>query len=269
MNTALIVLILGIVEGLTEFLPVSSTGHLILVSDLLAFDKETADTFNVVIQVGAILAVIFLYWDRFRGMFYSAPEKDFSGLRAWWILGLTSFPALVLGWLAYPMIKFYFFHPLSVSWALIAGGVGIIAVEKYSFQVKVDNVDKITSKTAIYIGFWQCLALCPGISRSAATIVGSLFLGLNRKTAAEYSFFAAVPVLLCASGYVVYKNGHLFQGEALYNIIGGTLVAFVAASLAIKFFIGILQKWTLAPFGYYRIVLGVLSIIYFSYFSQT
>lgn len=254
MTSYLTAIILGIVEGLTEFLPVSSTGHLIITGHLLDFTGPKAETFEIVIQLGAILAVVILYWSRFLGLIRPT-SSPFSGLRGLYLLFLTSLPASLLGLLAHDLIKAYLFSPITVAVALAIGAVAIIIVEKLSIKKTTYTLDEITPRLALGIGFWQCLALWPGFSRSAATIMGGMFLGLHRKTAAEYSFVAAVPILIAATGYDMFKNWRLFAPEDFPIIALGFLFSFLAAAIAVKTFITLLGKLTLRPFAYYRLAL--------------
>jgi len=255
--------ILGIVEGLTEFIPVSSTGHLILVGHLLHFKGRVADTFEVVIQLGAILAVIFLYRRRFLDLL---PRKGWAdpswirrrlvGIRGCIFLGLTTLPALVVGQLAYPFIKSRLFNPLSVALALAVGGLGLLWVESRSWRIKAASLDRIQWQQAIFIGILQCFSMWPGISRAGATIIGGLLSGLDRKTAAEYSFLAAVPVMMAATGYDLMKSWTYFKLGDLYFLGLGFVVSFVVAAFTVAAFISLLQRWTLKPFAWYRLALA-------------
>jgi len=264
-----IALILGIVEGLTEFIPVSSTGHLILVGHLLDFKGRMSETFDVVIQLGAILAVVILYRHRFIGLL---PKKDwmnwsernvgFSGFQGCLLLGLTTLPALILGKFAYKYIKGYLFNPTSVAIAMAVGGIGILIAERWHSRTKADTLDKISWTQALYIGLFQCLSMWPGISRAGATIIGGLLNGLDRKTAAEYSFLAAVPVMIAATGYDLYKTwSHFQEGDFIFLGIG-FLVSFVVAYFTVSAFIRLLQRWTLNPFAWYRLALSPIILLF-------
>ncbi|MGE4299334.1 MAG: undecaprenyl-diphosphate phosphatase [Desulfovibrionaceae bacterium] len=252
--------ILGIVEGLTEFLPVSSTGHLILAGHLLGFTGEKAATFEIVIQLGAILAVVALYWRRFWGLVRPQPRQRFSGLHGLWLLFLTSLPASVLGLATHKAIKTYLFGPQTVAWALGVGALAIFAVEARPRRERVYTLDEITPGLALGIGFFQCLALWPGFSRSAATIMGGMLLGARRKVAAEYSFIAAVPIMFAAVGYDLLKSWRLFEAGDLPFLAVGFAVSFFAAWAAVALFIRLLGAMTLRPFAVYRLLLagGVL-----------
>ncbi len=261
--------ILGLVEGLTEFLPVSSTGHLILAGHLLSFKGRIADTFDIVIQLGAILAVVILYRQRFLGLLpkkgwmnWSSKSAGFSGFQGCLLLGLTTLPALILGKFAYAYIKGYLFNPTSVAIALAVGAFGILAVESWRPKTKADSLDAIRWPQALFIGLFQCLSMWPGISRAGATIIGGLLNGLDRKTAAEYSFLAAVPVMMAATGYDLYKTRGQFQeGDILFLGIG-FVVSFIVAYFTVAVFIRLLGRWTLKPFAWYRIALAPVVLLF-------
>jgi undecaprenyl-diphosphatase len=257
-----IAVVLGIVEGLTEFIPVSSTGHLIVAGNLLGFTGEKASTFEVFIQSGAILSVVVLYWRRFltflpgreSSLQHSSSMHGWSGL---WRMGIATLPALIAGLLAHGTIKTYLFTPQTVAIALAAGGLGIVLAEKLLRDTS-DSLDSMTALQALGIGLFQVLSLWPGISRSAATIVGGLAVGLNRKGAAEFSFLIAVPVMLAATAYDLLKMRAALSSEDLIVFGVGFLVSFVVGAIAIAGFVRILNRWTLAPFGWYRILVAPL-----------
>lgn len=257
--------ILSIVEGLTEFLPVSSTGHLIIVSDLLDFTGEKASVFNVFIQLGAILAVVVLYWERFIGLLRPRPDRAFSGLRGIWLLILTCIPACFVGLLAHDFIKAHLFTPATVVVALIVGALLMIFVEKRHFEARSSSLDEITPRLAFGIGCFQCLALWPGFSRSASTIMGGMILGASRTLAAEYSFVAAVPIMVAAVGYDMLKSLHLFTAADIPFMAVGFVGAFISALLAIKGFISLVGHVSLVPFAVYRLVIAPL-VFYFMVF---
>lgn len=257
-----VAVVLGIVEGLTEFLPVSSTGHLILTGHLLGFTGPKAETFEIVIQLGAILAVLTLYLDRFIGLLRFDPQKNFSGPRGLWLLFLTSLPASLLGLATHKYIKAYLFSPFTVACALAAGAVMILVVESVDKKEKAASLDEITPWQALGIGLFQCLALWPGFSRSAATIMGGMLLGLRRTVAAEYSFIAAVPIMFAATGYDFLKNYELFVADDLIFLAVGFGVSFIAAWAAIKGFIYLLGRLTLRPFAVYRLALVPLIFLF-------
>ena len=257
-----VAIILGIVEGLTEFLPVSSTGHLIITGHLLGFTGPKAETFEIVIQLGAILAVVSLYFNRFIGLLRTNPNQRFSGPYGLWLLFLTSLPASVLGLLTHHYIKTYLFTPMTVAVALAVGAILIFIVEARTKKEEVSSLDEITPKLALGIGMFQCLALWPGFSRSAATIMGGMLLGTKRTVAAEYSFVAAVPIMFAATGFDLYKNHALFERADVLFLAVGFLVSFISAWLAVKTFIYLLGKLTLRPFAIYRLVLAPLVLIF-------
>lgn len=256
MDNLLTAVILDIVEGLTEFLPVSSSGHLILVGDLLHFTGEKAATFEVVIQLGAILAVVVLYWPRFWGLVRPNPAQRFSGLRGLWLLALTSLPACVAGLLLHSVIKRCLFQPATVLAALVVGALCMIAVERRRHTPVYTGLDELTPRLAFGIGCFQCLALWPGFSRSAATIMGGMLLGASRPLAAEYSFIAAVPIMVAATGYDLLKNFSLFTAADVPFFAVGMIGAFVSALLAVKVFVALVGRMTLVPFAVYRLALA-------------
>lgn len=259
MDNLLIAIILSVVEGLTEFLPVSSTGHMVLVGDLLHFTGERAATFEVVIQLGAILAVVVLYWRRFLGLIHPAPACRFSGWRGIWLLFLTTLPACVFGLLLHSIIKKYLFNSRSVICALAVGAICMLLVDWKKKQPTSSTLDDITARQALGIGFFQCLALWPGFSRSAATIMGGILLGAKRGVAAEYSFIAAVPIMLAATGYDLLKSWHLFTMADLHFFGVGMIGAFISALFAVKVFVALLGRITLAPFAVYRLCLAPIA----------
>ncbi len=252
--------ILGIVEGLTEFLPVSSTGHLIIAGHFLGLVGEKAATFEVFIQLGAILAVVFLYKDRFIGLLSLKKTNNFSGMNGLILLGLTTLPPLVFGALAHSYIKQHLFNLTTVAIGLGLGGVIMILIERKMRQTYVtlgEGIDNISWKEALAIGFFQCLALWPGVSRSGATIVGGMIMGINRKTAAEYSFLAAVPLMCAAVTFDLIKSAQLLQMSDMPMFIVGFVVAFFSAMGAIRYFIRLLGRITLTPFGWYRVAVSL------------
>ena len=260
MDSYLTAVILSIVEGLTEFLPVSSSGHLILVGDMLGFSGEKSATFQVLIQLGAIMAVVVLYRGRFLGLLKPTPGVPFSGSRGMGLLLLTSLPACILGLLLHSVIK-SLFTPFSVLCALAAGGIIMIAVEKRPHTPRYASLDEITPRLALGIGCFQCLALWPGFSRSASTIMGGMLLGAKRSLAAEYSFIAAVPIMIAATGYDLLKSWHLLSAADIPFFAIGLVGSFLSALAAIKIFIALVSRMTLIPFAVYRLLLAPL--VYF------
>ena len=224
MDESWIAVILGIVLGLTEYLPVSSAGHLIVVGTALDFTGPRATCFEVFIQIGAISAVLVLYRHRFIGLIpigSSRGGRGFTGWKGIALLTLTTLPAVIVGAALHHAIKTYLFNPFIVAGALGLGGVAILIAEAYKPDPKVAEIDAVNYTHALRIGLIQCLALCPGVSRSASTILGGLFCGLDRKVAAEYSFLAAAPILSAAALYDLYKNWHLLQLSDLSFFITG------------------------------------------------
>lgn len=256
--------ILGVVEGLTEFLPVSSTGHLIITGNLLGFTGDKAASFEVAIQLGAILAVVLLYRSFFWGLLFPQQGKKFSGIRGFYLLFLTSLPASVLGLITHDAIKKYLFNPYTVAWALLVGALMILFVERKDRKPNCFTLDEITPKLALCIGCFQCLALWPGFSRSASTIMGGMILGAKRKIAAEYSFIAAVPIMFAATGYDMLKSYKLFTMADIPFLSVGFIVSFIFAWIAVKGFIYLLGKLTLRPFAYYRLALAPLILFFWS-----
>ncbi len=267
MNLWGIAVALGIVEGLTEFLPVSSTGHLIIAGHMLGFVGDKAASFEVAIQLGAILSVVFLYWRRFLGLIptnSSSEVKPRSTLEGWsgiWRIAAATFPALSVGYLARHMIKERLFNPEAVTLALAVGGVVILLVERLVRQRRSSSLDTLTLAQAFGIGLFQILALWPGTSRAAATIVGGMLLGLDRKGAAEFSFLIAVPVLFAATGYELLKMRDQWVLEDSVALAIGFVVSFVVAFIAVKGFVSYLGRGKLAPFAWYRII--VAPVFYF------
>jgi undecaprenyl-diphosphatase len=257
--------VLGLVEGLTEFLPISSTGHLIIVGSFLGSTGARAATFEITIQLAAILAVVVLYWRRFVAVVGLGPGGFFGpGLVGWRgirMLAITSVPAGVVGAVAHRFIKESLFSTPTVIAALIVGAFGMLAVERLARSTTVDDLDELGWKYAFVVGLFQCLALWPGMSRSAATIVGGLLSGASRRVAAEYSFLAAVPVMVAAVGFDLYESRDLLSAADLPLFAVGSLVAFVSALFAVRWFVGLLSRHTLVPFAYYRLGIGVLLLL--------
>jgi len=254
--------VLGVVEGLTEFLPVSSTGHLILTSALLGLSGEKIDAFNVIIQLGAILAVVVIYRERFLGLLSTKRGDNFSGPRGLFLLFLTSLPASLLGLAANKYIEELLFKPRPVAISLAVGAVLILIVEGRKLRPRVFDLRDMSPRLALGIGLFQCLALWPGFSRSAATIMGGMLCGASRTVAAEYSFLAAVPIMCAATGYKLLKTWRLYGTDDIVFLAVGFMVAFVSAWAAVKFFIALLQRFTLRPFAVYRLALAPLVLLF-------
>lgn len=254
--TWLMAALMGVVEGITEYLPISSTGHLILVNKWMG--SPFSDIFEVVIQSGAVLAVLVEYRRRFGRLVDFRNHEGFSGLRGLFWLGLTTLPALVLGFLFHDAIKGKLFSPGVIAMALGTGGVLMIVLERRLPSHDEGGVDAIGWKHALGIGFCQCLAMVPGTSRSMATILGGRLMGLGRKTAAEYSFFAAVPVLLLAGVYDLLKGWSTLQRADLVPYVMGLVVSYLVARLAIRWLMRLISHHTLEGFGWYRMVLSLV-----------
>jgi undecaprenyl-diphosphatase len=255
-------IILGIVEGLTEFIPVSSTGHLILAGELLGFKGAQSATFDIVIQLGAILAVVVVYFRRFSGVAVGLLRGQPGAVAFTRNVALGVLPALIIGALAYKYIKAMLESPMIVAIALIVGGVIILAIERLVRPSSQGSVEEMSWRTALGIGIVQCLSMIPGVSRSGATIMGALSLGVDRKTAAEFSFFLAIPVMLAASGKELWEARHALGGIDWTSIGIGFAVSFVVALAVIKAFIGIVGRFGFAPFAWYRIIIGTIALIW-------
>lgn len=255
-------ILLGIVEGLTEFLPVSSTGHLILGGELLGFTDEGSITFKIAIQLGAILAVLVAYWRRFWNVGLGLLRWDRDAVAFTRNILIGFFPAMVIGALAYEAIRAVLQTPEIVAVALIIGGVLILILERTVKTVTVDSVEAMPLRTAVSIGFVQCIAMIPGVSRSGATILGALAMGVERKTAAEFSFFLAVPTMAGATVYSLYKARDELSADDLGMIGIGFGVAFIVALLVVKAFVAIVARHGFAPFAWYRIVVGSAALVW-------
>lgn len=252
-------LLLGIVEGLTEFLPVSSTGHLIVAGDLLDFNDEKAKVFTVAIQLGAILAVCWEYRERLMSVVRNL--GDHQSNRFVLNLFVAFLPAAILGLLFIKVIKDYLFHPFPVAIALIVGGLIILWVEQREHQAAVETVEEMSWQHALKVGCAQCLALIPGTSRSGATIIGGLIFGLSRKTAAEFSFFLAIPVMFAATLYDVYKHREFLYADDLGMFLVGSVAAFISALIAIRGFIRYVSNHDFVVFAWYRIGFGLIVLL--------
>lgn len=245
-------IVLAIVEGITEFLPISSTGHMIIVSSILGIpSSDFVKMFTVNIQFGAILSVVVLYWKRF-----------FTSFDFYLKLLVAFIPAAVIGFLFGDAIDALLENVIVVALALLIGGIILLFVDKWF--VEKQNEQEISFPKAFFIGFFQCLALVPGVSRSASTIIGGMANGLSRKQAAEFSFFLAVPTMFAATAYKLLKNYKSIGAEDIQLLAIGNAVAFVVAMLAIKFFISVLSKYGFKVFGWYRIAVGSIILILFA-----
>ncbi|MGZ8998207.1 MAG: undecaprenyl-diphosphate phosphatase [Allosphingosinicella sp.] len=270
----LTIILLGIVEGLTEFIPVSSTGHLILAGELLGFDNEASGTFHIVIQLGAILAVIVVYWRRFWDVAVGLLGWKTGPVAFTRNLLLGFLPSMAIGAVAYNAVRRMLESPMIVAVALIAGGIAILLIERMtnrrevlinpdsSADAAMDKVEEMSWRTALGIGLIQCLSMIPGVSRSGATIMGALALGVDRRTAAEFSFFVAVPTMIGASAYALYKSGGSLGADRMSDIAIGFGVSFLVALLVIKAFVAIVSRHGFAPFAWYRIVVGGIALVW-------
>ncbi len=254
-------LILGVVEGLTEFLPVSSTGHLIIVGDFLGFTDAHAKTFEIFIQLGAILAVVWHYRQRLAS--FVAGLNQSVAQRFWLNLTIAFVPAALVGLALHKQIKAYLFNPMAVAGALIVGGVIILLIERTPRRARVQDLESLRPSDALKIGVAQTLSLFPGVSRAGATIMGGLLTGLSRTTATEFSFFLAMPTMLAATSYELIASRHVLSPEntALFTV--GFVTAFVTALIVIRAFLAYVAHHNFAAFAYYRIVFGLLVLIYF------
>lgn len=252
-------LFLGLIEGLTEFLPVSSTGHLILLGHLIGFEGPPGKIFEIVIQLGAILAIVVLYWRKLFGVLLAAP-KDKAAQRFILAILLAFLPAMVIGAGAHSFIKSVLFSPWVVSIALIVGGIIILVIEGLHPKERFNDIADMPPKTALAIGFIQCLAMIPGVSRSGATILGARMMGMDRKSAAEFSFFLAVPTMLAATVYDVYKNRADISFDGGLVIVVGFVVAFLTALLVVRAAVGFIARHGFTPFAWYRIAVGALML---------
>ena len=265
MTDIISIILLGIVEGVTEFLPVSSTGHLILATKLLGYDAEKWAVFNIVIQLGSILAIVVLYWRTFWAVGLGLLRRDPVSIRFVRNLLVAFVPAAVIGLAIHKQIEALLGNAEIVSIALIVGGFAIIAVERFAPKSDIVGVADIPLGKVVGIGFLQCLAMVPGVSRSGATILGALALGVERRTAAEFSFFLAIPTMLGATTLELVKNREaLLSGSGIgFGAIAlGFAVAFVVAVIVVKAFVGVVTRYGFVPFAWYRIAAGTAALIW-------
>lgn len=246
--------ILAIVEGVTEFLPVSSTGHMILVSTIMKIHEEPfVKTFQIVIQLGAILAIVLLYSERFL-----------KGLTIYYKLFAAFLPTAIVGFLAYEYIKEFLFNPIIVAVSLVIGGIVFIVIDKKVEDRKSENLnlENISYKHSFFIGLIQCISMVPGVSRAAATIIGGVFNGLDKKQATEFSFLLAVPTMAAATGYDLLKTDISFSQHEIVLLLIGLVIAFITAYFAVKIFLKIVERYGFKHFGYYRIVIGLVFLAF-------
>ena len=262
MQDLLTIILLGIIEGLTEFIPVSSTGHLILLSELLGFTGEGSAAFKISIQLGAILAILIAYWRRFWNVGNGLLRGDRDSMLFTRTILIAFFPAMVVGAFAYEGIRMLLQSPMTVAVALILGGIAILVIERMVKTVTVESVEAMPLKTAIGIGIVQCFAMVPGVSRSGASIMGALLMGVERKTAAEFSFFLAVPTMIGATVYSLWSDRDVLTLDDLNAIAIGFTVAFLVALVVVKAFVAIVGRFGFAPFAWYRIVIGSVALVW-------
>jgi len=262
MNEIITAIILGIVEGLTEFLPVSSTGHLILATELLGYDASRWAIFNIAIQPGAILAIVVLYrklfWEMFTGFF----RRDPVAIAFVRNLALAFVPAVALGLALGDYIEVLLENAVVVAWALIIGGFAILLVERYAKPKESGGVANLSVRQSVLIGLVQCIAMIPGVSRSGATILGAMSLGVDRKTAAEFSFFLALPTLTGATALQLFKHRDAITTNDLGLIGVGAFVSFIVAWVVIKAFLAVVTRYGFTPFAWYRIIVGAAALVW-------
>jgi len=265
LNDYVSALILGIVEGITEFLPISSTGHLIIVNQFVGFTEQFANMFDVVIQLGAILSVVVYFRHRLIpfGNYKSAKNQEIFELWKKTLVGVL--PALGIGFLVGDYIEELLFNTTVVAIALIIGGLILLYIESKKPTFNIKSMKQLTYRTALLIGFIQCLAMIPGTSRSASTIIGAMLLGASRVVAAEFSFFLAIPTMVAASGYTLLKNGLTLNSHEFLVVAFGFFISFIVAWLVIAGFMSYVSKKDFKPFGYYRVVFGIIVLMYFGF----
>lgn len=264
MNDYIISVMLGIVEGFTEFLPISSTGHLIIVNEFTGFTGEYANMYDVVIQLGAILSVVVYFRKKLFPFFYKRTEEEKREVWSLWFKAVAGvMPALAIGFLAADFMEEHLFRPTVVAAALVFWGIVLILIENRRHVSSINSVSDLGYKTAVLIGFIQCLAMVPGTSRSAATIIGAMLLGASRGVAAEFSFFLAIPTMVAASGYTLLKHGYMMDARQMGVLATGFAVSFIVALLVIAVFMNYIRRHDFKVFGWYRIVLGIAVFIYF------
>lgn len=268
------IIFLGIVEGITEWLPISSTGHMLLVDEFLTLDASESfkEMFFVVIQLGAIIAVVVMFWKKmwpfqFKDKSQPIIKKDIFSM--WFKVVVACIPSAVLGLLFDDFLETHFGNPISIAVMLIVYGIAFIAVEYWNKKrtPKVEKLDDISYKAAFIIGLFQVLSMIPGTSRSGATIVGALLIGVSRTAAAEFTFFLAVPTMVGASALKLIKFGMNFTTNEIITLVIGMAVAFAVSLLCIKFLMSFIKKHDFKPFGWYRIILGIIVILYFTIFA--
>ena len=261
MSDYLTAIILGLVEGVTEFLPVSSTGHLVLATELLGYDPQKWAVFNIAIQPGAILAIVVLYWRTFMAVLSGLVKREPNSIAFVRNLLIAFVPAVVLGLAFNKQIEALLESARTVAWALIAGGIAILVIERLAKTREVGGIAAVTPGQSAKIGIVQCLAMIPGVSRSGATIMGAMALGIDRRTAAEFSFFLALPTLTGATVLQMVKHRDAITGGDLQLIAIGFVVSFVVAIAVVKAFMAVVTRHGFAPFAWYRIIAGAAALV--------
>lgn len=260
MNDVVTAILLGIVEGVTEFLPVSSTGHLILATELMGYDAARWSVFNIAIQPGAILAIVVLYWRTFLAVLRGLLRWDAGSVAFVRNLLIAFFPAVVLGLVFDDQIDALLENARVVAWALIAGGIAILVVERLAKTQNVLGISGVSVAQSVKIGLVQCLAMVPGVSRSGATIMGAMALGIDRRTAADFSFFLALPTLTGATVLQLVRHRDAISGDDLGLIAVGFVTAFVVALAVVKVFLAVVTRHGFAPFAWYRVLAGLAAL---------
>lgn len=266
MPVLLIAIILGIVEGVTEFLPVSSTGHLILATELMGFDADRWAAFNVIIQLGAILAIVVLYWRTFWAVFEGLLRNNPMSWRFLRNVLIGFLPSAIIGVILISKIELLLGNAEVVAWALIAGGIAILIIEKFVKPGEIVGVAEMPLKTVLGVGFIQCLSMIPGVSRSGATILGGLSLGVERRTAAEFSFFLAIPTMVGATTLELIKHHDTLlagaSGVGFSAVAVGFVVSFIVAIVVVKGFVHYISRHGFWPFAWYRIIAGTAALVW-------
>jgi undecaprenyl-diphosphatase len=261
-------LVLGLVEAASEFLPISSTGHLIIVGDFLDFRGSRAEAFEIFIQLGAILSVVWIYRERLLDIAVNI-DWDRKAQRLVANLAIAFLPAAVLGFFLHKVITHYLFNPVSVAAALVVGGIAILLIERYARTGRVRAVDDMNWKNALIIGIAQSVSLFPGVSRSGATIMGGMLGGMSRFAATEFSFFLAIPTMFAATFYSLYQEWHNLSLADVPVFAVGFVAAFLGGLAVVRFLLAYVGQHSFAPFAWYRIVFGGLLLVYFHYHSWT
>jgi undecaprenyl-diphosphatase len=259
------VILIAVVEGLTEFIPVSSTGHMVLAGELIGFKNPGSASLEIIIQLGAILAVCVVYWRRLWTVATGLLARDAQSIIFTRNVLLAFLPSMVIGAFAYSAIKDMLEKPALIAWALIIGGVAILIIERMSHRNHIISVEALPARTALGIGFAQCLSMIPGVSRSGATIMGSLLMGVERKTAAEFTFFLAIPTMAAATAKDIWESGGAMSQQDMLGIGIGFVVAFLVALVVVRGFVGFVGRYGFAPFAWYRIAAGIAALVWLNF----